>query len=181
MQLAGADLATARAGDLLGHRTDVADLLAAADLAVVTSDWEARQLFAQEALRAGVPLVATAVGGLPELVGDAAVLVPPGDVDALDAAVRRLLDDPHGARGATPRAARAGRDLADRGRHRAHRSRPSTRELTRGRRRAVKRRCGPPAAPAGVGGRAAVPAGARRRAGRHPRAGAAAGNPTTCG
>ncbi|MDW3847460.1 glycosyltransferase family 4 protein [Micromonospora sp. BRA006-A] len=79
---------------LLGHRTDVADLLGAADLAVVTSDWEARQLFAQEALRAGVPLVATAVGGLPDLVGDAAVLVPPGDVDAVDAAVRDLLDDP---------------------------------------------------------------------------------------
>ncbi|WP_156313044.1 glycosyltransferase family 4 protein, partial [Micromonospora sp. HK10] len=72
---------------------DVADLLAGADLAVVTSDWEARQLFAQEALRAGVPLVATAVGGLPELVGDAAVLVPAGDVDAFDAAVRDLLDD----------------------------------------------------------------------------------------
>ncbi|MFF4894093.1 glycosyltransferase family 4 protein [Micromonospora chersina] len=78
---------------LLGHRTDVADLLAGADLAVVTSDWEARQLFAQEALGAGVPLVATAVGGLPELVGDAAVLVPAGDVDAVDAAVRDLLDD----------------------------------------------------------------------------------------
>ncbi|PMR58889.1 glycosyltransferase [Verrucosispora sp. ts21] len=81
---------------LLGHRTDVADLLAAADLAVVTSDWEARQLFAQEALRAGVPLVATAVGGLPELVGDAAVLIPPGDVDAVDAAVQGLLDDDAG-------------------------------------------------------------------------------------
>ncbi|WP_434739269.1 glycosyltransferase family 4 protein [Micromonospora sp. SH-82] len=78
---------------LLGHRDDVADLLAGADLAVVTSDWEARQLFAQEALRAGVPLVATAVGGLPELVGDAALLVPAGDVDAVDAAVRSLLDD----------------------------------------------------------------------------------------
>ena len=65
------------------------DLLAAADLAVVTSDWEARQLFAQEALHAGVPLVATAVGGLPELVGDAAVLVPAGDVDAVDTAVAR--------------------------------------------------------------------------------------------
>jgi glycosyltransferase involved in cell wall biosynthesis len=79
---------------LLGHRDDVPDLLAAADLAVVTSDWEARQLFAQEALRAGVPLVATAVGGLPGLVGDAAVLIPPGDVDALDRAVRDLLGDP---------------------------------------------------------------------------------------
>ncbi|MEU5566897.1 glycosyltransferase family 4 protein [Micromonospora musae] len=79
---------------LLGHRTDVSDLLAGADLAVVSSDWEARQLFAQEALRAGVPLVATAVGGLPDLVGDAASLVPPGEVDAIDAAVRDLLDDP---------------------------------------------------------------------------------------
>ncbi|MFY1632406.1 glycosyltransferase family 4 protein [Solwaraspora sp. WMMB335] len=78
---------------LLGHRNDVSDLLLGADLAVVCSDWEARQLFAQEALRAGVPLVATAVGGLPELVGDAAVLIPAGDVDALDAAVRDLLRD----------------------------------------------------------------------------------------
>ncbi|WP_435209104.1 glycosyltransferase family 4 protein [Micromonospora sp. bgisy143] len=93
---------------LLGHRTDVADLLAGADLAVVTSDWEARQLFAQEAMRAGVPLVTTAVGGLPELVGDAAVLVPSVDVDAVDAAVRALLDDP---------AARA--DLGRRGAERA--------------------------------------------------------------
>lgn len=79
---------------LIGHRKDVADLLSAADLAVVTSAWEARQLFAQEALRAGVPLIGTAVGGLPELVGDAALLVPPGDVDAIDRAVRDLLADP---------------------------------------------------------------------------------------
>jgi glycosyltransferase involved in cell wall biosynthesis len=79
---------------LLGNRDDIADLLAAADLAVVTSVLEARQMFAQEALRAGVPLVATAVGGLPELVGAAAVLVPPRDVDALDKAVTGLLDDP---------------------------------------------------------------------------------------
>jgi glycosyltransferase involved in cell wall biosynthesis len=93
---------------LLGHRTDVADLLVAADVAVVTSDWEARQLFAQEALRAGVPLVSTAVGGLPELVGDAASLVPPNDLDAFDAAVRALLAD---------RDARA--DLARRGLARA--------------------------------------------------------------
>jgi glycosyltransferase involved in cell wall biosynthesis len=89
---------------LLGHRWDVADLLLAADLAVVSSVWEARQLFAQEALRAGVALVATAVGGLPGLVGDAAALVPPGDVAALDRAVRRLLDDP----AALARYARAG-------------------------------------------------------------------------
>jgi glycosyltransferase involved in cell wall biosynthesis len=79
---------------LLGHRDDVPDLLAAADLAVVTSVWEGWQLFAQEALRAGVPLVTTAVGGNPALVGEGAVLVPSGDVDALAEAVERLLDDP---------------------------------------------------------------------------------------
>ncbi|MDI6104458.1 glycosyltransferase family 4 protein [Actinoplanes sp. NEAU-A12] len=79
---------------LLGHRTDVPELLLGADVAVITSDWEARQLFAQEALHAGVPLVTTAVGGLPALVGDAAVQIPPNDLDALDEAVRRLLADP---------------------------------------------------------------------------------------
>jgi glycosyltransferase involved in cell wall biosynthesis len=78
----------------LGRRDDVADLLAAADVVVLPSVWEARSLTAQEALRAGRPLVATAVGGVPELVGDGAVLVPPGDAVALAAAVRRLLDDP---------------------------------------------------------------------------------------
>lgn len=79
---------------LLGHRSDVADLLAAADLVVLSSRWEARALIAQEALRAGRPLVATAVGGIPELVGPAAVLVPYGDAAALAAAVDQLLDDP---------------------------------------------------------------------------------------
>ena len=79
---------------LLGHRTDVPDLLSAADVVVISSRWEARSLVAQEALRAGVPLVATAVGGLPELVGDAAVLVPPADRAALADAVSDLLADP---------------------------------------------------------------------------------------
>lgn len=78
---------------LLGHRTDVGDLLAAADLAVVTSRWEARQLFAQEVLQSGTPLVATRTGGIPELVGDAAVLTEVGDADAFDDAVRSLLAD----------------------------------------------------------------------------------------
>lgn len=79
---------------LLGHRDDVADLLAGADLAVVSSVWEARQLFAQEALWAGVPLVSTAVGGLPDLLGNGAVMIAAGDVAALDAAVIDLLADP---------------------------------------------------------------------------------------
>jgi glycosyltransferase involved in cell wall biosynthesis len=78
---------------LLGRRDDVPDLLAAADVVVLPSEWEARALVAQEALRAGRPLVATAVGGVPDLVGDAAVLVPPGDPTALADAVAAVLDD----------------------------------------------------------------------------------------
>ncbi|MEV5613139.1 glycosyltransferase family 4 protein [Streptomyces sp. NPDC052225] len=79
---------------LAGRRDDVAELLHAADLAVLPSSWESRSLLAQEALHARVPLVATDVGGIPELVGDAAELVPYGDAAALAEAVERLLRDP---------------------------------------------------------------------------------------
>ncbi|WP_055563021.1 glycosyltransferase family 4 protein [Streptomyces atriruber] len=79
---------------LVGRRDDVPELLAAADLAVLPSSWESRSVLAQEALHARVPLVATAVGGIPELVGDAAELVEYGDADALSTAVVRLLADP---------------------------------------------------------------------------------------
>ncbi|MFE9094831.1 glycosyltransferase family 4 protein [Streptomyces sp. NPDC007264] len=79
---------------LLGRRDDVADLLAAAEIALVTSTWESRSVLAQEALHARVPLVATDVGGIRELVGDAAELVPYGDAEALARTVVRLLDDP---------------------------------------------------------------------------------------
>ncbi|MFD3798612.1 glycosyltransferase family 4 protein [Streptomyces californicus] len=70
------------------------ELLAAADLALLPSRWEGRSRFAQEALRAGVPLVATAVGGTPELVGGAAELVPYGNAEALARAVVRLIEEP---------------------------------------------------------------------------------------
>ena len=93
---------------LLGHRDDVPDLLAASDVYVLTSTWEARALVVQEAMRAGVPVVATAVGGVPELAGDAAVLVPPADPAAVAQAVVNLLDDE-----------RRRDDLARRGRKRA--------------------------------------------------------------
>ncbi|WP_395576276.1 glycosyltransferase family 4 protein [Streptomyces sp. BK79] len=79
---------------LVGSRDDVPDLLAAADLAVLPSRREARSVLAQEALHARVPLVASDVGGVPELVGDAAELVPDGNAHALADAVVRLLADP---------------------------------------------------------------------------------------
>jgi glycosyltransferase involved in cell wall biosynthesis len=72
----------------------VARLLAAADVALLPSSWESRSVLAQEALHARVPLVATRVGGIPELVGDAAELVPYGDAEALAGAVTGLLADP---------------------------------------------------------------------------------------
>ncbi|EFG06068.1 Glycosyl transferase [Streptomyces clavuligerus] len=76
---------------LLGRREDVTALLTATDIAVLPSRWEARSLLAQESLRLGVPLVATAVGGVPELVGDGAELVPYGDGGALAVTVAELL------------------------------------------------------------------------------------------
>ncbi|WP_433188386.1 glycosyltransferase [Actinoallomurus sp. CA-150999] len=79
---------------LLGRRTDVADLLSAADVAVVPSVWEGQPLIVQEILRAGRPLVATRVGGVPRMVGEAALLVPSGDAAALERAVSRVLDEP---------------------------------------------------------------------------------------
>ncbi|HEV2636251.1 MAG TPA: glycosyltransferase family 4 protein [Actinocrinis sp.] len=78
---------------LLGRREDIADLLAAADVFVLCSDWEARALVVQEAMRAGLPVLATKVGGIPELVGSAAVLVPPGEPGAFARALGTILGD----------------------------------------------------------------------------------------
>ena len=78
---------------LLGFRSDVAELLAAADVVALPSEWEARALVAQEALRAGVPLVTTRTGGLDSLVTGAAVIVPVGDAGALRDAIASVLTD----------------------------------------------------------------------------------------
>ena len=96
--LRGQAAADGVAARFLGYRQDVPALLAAADVVVVPSRWEGQPLIVQEALRAGRPLVASQVGGVPELTGgDGAVLVPPRDPAALAAAVTRLLDDPAAA------------------------------------------------------------------------------------
>ena len=97
-----------------GHRPDVPALLAAADVFVLPSVWEGQALTLQEALRAGVPIVATRVGGNPELTGeDAAILVPPGDAQRLAEAVRAVLGDPTLAARLREAAAARARDLPD--------------------------------------------------------------------
>jgi glycosyltransferase involved in cell wall biosynthesis/8-oxo-dGTP pyrophosphatase MutT (NUDIX family) len=77
-----------------GHRDDLPALLARAAVVVLPSLWEGQPLVLQEALRAGVPVVASRAGGIPDLTGDAAVLVPPGDAVRLGQAVRSVLADP---------------------------------------------------------------------------------------
>src|SRR5262249_14360780 len=97
--------ARARGGDhavtSAGHCDDVAARLAAADVFVLPSRSEAFPNAVLEAMAAGLPIVASAVGGILELIDDGrtGVLVPPGDPGALADALCRLIGDPpHGAR-----------------------------------------------------------------------------------
>ena len=96
-----AALGVAHALTLLGHRADALELTAGADVAAVTSHpytvpgtGEGFGLVAAEALAAGTPVVAYGHGGLLDVVGDAGLLVPPGDVRALADLTVRLLADP---------------------------------------------------------------------------------------
>ena len=67
---------------------------ARAAIAVVPSMYEGFGLPVGEAMACGVPVISTSGGALPEVVGDAGILVPPGDHEALAAAITRLLEDP---------------------------------------------------------------------------------------
>ncbi len=73
---------------------ELAALLASAEIAVVPSLYEGFSLPAVEHMASGIPLVASRAGALPEVTGDAAELVTPGDAEELAAALRRLHDSP---------------------------------------------------------------------------------------
>ena len=79
----------------LGFRDDVADVIAAADVFCLSSVWEGIPLAVQEAILLGTPVVATAVGGMPEIIRDrvSGRLVPSGDPAALAAALEEVLSD----------------------------------------------------------------------------------------
>ncbi len=80
----------------VGFRSNVGDWLAAADIGVLPSFYEGLPLTAVETLAAGIPLVATAVDGTPEVVidGETGHLVPPGDPAAMAEAIGRLARQP---------------------------------------------------------------------------------------
>lgn len=81
---------------LLGFRPDVGSVLAAADLFAMPSLSEGLPLALLEAMRAGLPIVASGVGGIPGALadGDAGVIVPPGNAPALADGLARLVAQP---------------------------------------------------------------------------------------
>jgi glycosyltransferase involved in cell wall biosynthesis len=99
----------------LGHRDDVAEILAAVDVAVLCSDYEGSPLVLMEYMEAACSVVATRVGGVPDIVvdGETGLLVPPGDPDRLAEAIARLLEDPASARGMGEAGRRRRRDEFD--------------------------------------------------------------------
>jgi glycosyltransferase involved in cell wall biosynthesis len=76
----------------LGVVDDIPELLASSDIFALASDWEGNPMSVMEAMAAGLPVVATSVGGVPELIDD--LLVPPGDTRALAGALSSLARDP---------------------------------------------------------------------------------------
>jgi len=85
----------AAGGVVLGGDTEPSSLYAASDVLVSTSAWEGHPLCVLEAMRAGLPVVAYAVGGIPEQVkdGESGCLVPPGAVEDVATRIAELRDD----------------------------------------------------------------------------------------
>lgn len=81
----------------VGSSEEVDHYFAAADVVVLPSRWEGSALVALEAMAAGRPVVASAVDGVREALGDTGIVVRPGDVGDLSVAIASLLSDPDAA------------------------------------------------------------------------------------
>ena len=99
------------------------ELFAAADAVLLPSSWENFPHAVVEGLAVGTPVIATAVGGVTEIVTDGVngLLVPRGDAGALADAIRRFFADDGAARAAARRRRRLGRRLRARAGLRPHR------------------------------------------------------------
>jgi glycosyltransferase involved in cell wall biosynthesis len=95
---------------LPGSRRDIPEILALSDVFVLPSLWEGVPIALLEAMAAGLPVIATKVGGVPEVVVDGVtgILVPPADPDALAQAIIRVSSDAE----LRTRMGRAGQDRA---------------------------------------------------------------------
>lgn len=82
----------------LGIRSDVPDLLAAADVIVLSSKHEGMSLSVLEGMASGKPLIASDVDGMRDLVSGAGLLFPPGDAEKLAALIRQVCENPDMAR-----------------------------------------------------------------------------------
>jgi glycosyltransferase involved in cell wall biosynthesis len=92
---------------LLGKRADVPEILNAADIFVLSSDYEGNPLSVMEAMAASKPMICTAVGGVPELVEDGCgLLVPPRDAQALSKAMSHMLENPNARKSMGEKSAR---------------------------------------------------------------------------
>lgn len=110
LRVAAAELGISDRVTFLGSRDDVFELLPLADVFCLSSQFEGFPIALVEAMATGLPCVATAVGGIPELIEDGTngLLVRPGSPPALQSAIERFIQDPELAR----TCAVAGRDTA---------------------------------------------------------------------
>lgn len=96
IRAAATELGLADRTTFLGSRDDVPEILALFDLFALSSRFEGFPISLVEAMATGLPCVATAVGGIPEVLVDGAngLLVEPGDREGLRASIARIMDDP---------------------------------------------------------------------------------------
>lgn len=108
-------LGLARRIHFLGLRTDIPDLLGAMDVFVLSSDWEGNPLSVMEAMTSGLPVVCTAVGGVPDLIanGREGFLLPADDLKGLSGAMTFLLRSPETRRSMGRAAAQRARENFD--------------------------------------------------------------------
>ncbi len=109
------NLGLARQAHFLGLRTDIPEVLGAMDVFVLSSDYEGNPLSVMEAMAAGLPIVSTAAGGVPDLFeyGKEGFLVQPGDVQGLSNSMASLLGNREARQSLGMAAARRAREKLD--------------------------------------------------------------------